>query len=59
MSDGDGGALGHQCVQGIPDQQFGLCVDARRGFVEDQDARVERQIIAVGPRIVLNCSEFP
>ena len=30
-------------AQRVADQQLGLGVDARRRFVEDQDARIERQ----------------
>jgi hypothetical protein len=41
MRDGDRRAAGHQHVQRVADEQFGFGVDAGRGFVEDQHARIE------------------
>ena len=35
--------LGHQHVQRVADDQLGFGVDARRGLVENQDARIEGQ----------------
>ena len=43
VRDGDRGAALHQVVQRLLDFLLGLGVDRGRGFVEDQDARVDQQ----------------
>src|SRR5687767_3060414 len=43
MGNRDGGTTVHDHLQRVADQQFGFGIDARGGFVEDQDARIERE----------------
>ena len=46
VGDGDRGAALNQVVQRLLDLALGFRVDRRRGFVQDQDRRVDQQ----GPR---------
>src|SRR5271170_7359354 len=40
MRDDEGGAAGEEAVERFANLQLGFCVDARGGFVEDEEARI-------------------
>ena len=43
MGDHQCGPARHEMIQGILDQGFALCVEARGGLVQDQDRRLPEQ----------------
>ena len=43
MSDNDGGAVGHQPVEGVLDETLAFSVERGRRFVEQEQGRVAQQ----------------
>ena len=57
LGDDEGRAALHQLVQRLLDEELGLRVHARRGVVEDEDARVHEQRARDGDALLLAAGE--
>ena len=58
MGDGDGGAAGHQAVQGVLHDAFGFGVQRGGGLVQDQDRRVLEDGAGDGQALALSAGEL-
>ena len=58
VRDGDGGASGHQFVQGVLNQHFGLRIKAGSGFIQHQYRRVLQNGAGNGDALALAAGKF-
>src|SRR5437870_11385578 len=58
MRDDERSAAAHQVAEAFLNQCFGFRVEARRGFVENQDSRIGQNGARDGDALLLSAGEF-
>lgn len=58
VGDDDAGAILHQGVEGLLNEEFGLVVDGGGGFIEEEDGRVLEEGAGDGEALFFSAGEF-